>query len=282
MRLVFWLFLLLNLSFFYWQYSQPQKPAPQLVQLESLPAGVERLVLLRERGLGAQMPARVTDGLTTLQPISSSSAPAGGTPEHENSQRDVRENKTLGGKDQAALAELKPESEPSPAAEEISKAPPPVVMACFTLGPFKNEAAAGQMYKALLPLDIMVEQRLSERRIPKNYWVYLPPQKNYAEARRKVESLLKKGLDDMFIMGDGEMKNAISLGLFKRKSTATARFNQVHRMNSSTVMKTQYRVITEKWLDIKLDSTQTEKLANIEKLVDALPGVGFEQQNSCK
>ncbi len=270
MRLIFWLFLLLNLSFFYWQYSQPQETEPPLIQSNVLPAGVERLVLLRERGLGMPKNTKPSDELTVIEP----SVPAAENKRHALTALHQSAAKVSS----VPVAEVKAET----ATEKVIAKPVAVVMSCFSVGPFTNEAAAGQMYKALLPLDIVVEQRLRKKRVIKNYWVYLPPQKNYKLARRKVQALQKMGLEDMYIMGDGAMKNAISLGLFKRKSTATERFNEVHKIDASTVMKTQYRVVTKKWLDLKLDSTQTDKLARIVSLAKDLPGGKLEQQNSCK
>ncbi len=254
MRLVFWFFLLLNLAFFYWQYSQPQKPEPLLLQTEALPSGVESLALLRERGLGtaSQTVPNIPQPVSTqaaLKPLT----PAGREP---------------------ALAPLKVEVPPEP--------PPAIVPACFTLGPLQDEAEAGRMYKALLALNVKAEQRLSERQVLKGYWVFLPPFKSYADARRKVQALQEKGLDDMYIMGKGEVQNAISLGLFTRKSTATARLNQVRRMDSATMMKPRYRVVKEKWLDLSVDSTQTEKIAGIAALADRQPGVELVQRKTCK
>jgi len=155
-------------------------------------------------------------------------------------------------------------------------------MTCFTLGPFKNESDAGQMYKALRKLEVAVEQRLVERRIPRGYWVYLPPLKSYSAARRKVQELEAMGLDDMYIMGKGEMKNAISLGLFKRKSTATERFNQVRRLDPSTVMRPQHKTVKEKWLDLAVDSQDTDKVADITELAERYAGVGLTQLKACK
>ncbi len=252
MRLVFWFFLLLNLAFFYWQYSQPQKPEPPLLQTGALPSGVEPLVLLRERGLGtAGRVPQSAPAQTALKPL----APAG----------------------QAAAPALAPLEE-----KALPEPPPAIVLACFTLGPLKDEAEAGRMYKALLALGVKAEQRLSERQELKGYWVFLPPFKSYADARRKVLALQEKGLDDMYIMGKGEVQNAISLGLFTRKSTATARLNQVRRMDSATMMKPRYRAVKEKWLDLSVDSAQTEKIADIAALADRQPGVELVQRKTCK
>ncbi len=257
MRLVFWLFLLLNLAFFYWQYSQPRQAEPPLLQSETLPAGVERLVLLRERGLGS--PSQVPS-----VPVATPSPPAAARVEMPPP---VQANSRPEGG-----AETEPQFEP----------PSPIVMSCFTLGPFKDESDAGRMYKALRALDITPEQRLSERRELKGYWVYLPPLKSYADAQRKVQALQEKGLDDMYVMGKGKMKNAISLGIFSRKSTATKRFNQVRRLDAATMMKPRYRVTKEKWLDLSVDSAQTETIASIAALADSQPGIELVQREACK
>jgi len=233
MRLVFWFFLLLNLTFFYWQYSQPQKAEPPLLQAEALPSGVERLVLLRERGLGMASQAQASVVPNIPQPAPEPPASTGEQVSQEVAPAQI-----------PLKAEALPEPEP----------PAPIVMACFTLGPLKDEADAGRMYKALLALDLRAEQRLSER------------------ARRKVQMLQEKGLDDMYIMGKGEVANAISLGLFSRKSTATGRFNQVRRIDPATMMKPRYRVIKERWLDLTVDSAQTEKIASITALADRQSG----------
>lgn len=262
MRLVFWLFLVLNLAFFYWQYSQPQMAESPLLQVEALPSGAERLVLLRERGLGAASQAPAVSNIP--QPAMAQPTPEPSPPSGEQVSQEVA----------PALIPLKAEVLPAPE--------PPIVMACFTLGPFKDEADAGRMYKALLALGVRAEQRLSERRVVRGYWVFLPPLKSYADARRKVQVLQEKGLDDMYIMGKGEVTNAISLGLFSRKSTATERFNQVRRIDPATMMKPRYRVIKEKWLDLTVDSAQTEKIADITALADRQPDVELVQRKACK
>ncbi len=260
MRLVFWFFLLLNLAFFYWQYSQPQKPESPLLQAEVLPSGVERLVLLRERGLGMASQAQAVP--KPLQPAVAQPAP------------EEPPMPPVAYADQTAVPALAPFKADEPK--------PPIVMACFTLGPLQDEAAAGRMYKALLALGIRAEQRLSERRVLKGYWVFLPPFKSYANARSKVQVLKEKGLDDMYVMGKGEVKNAISLGLFSRKSTATGRLNQVRRIDSAAMMEPRYRVVKDRWLDLTVDSAQTEKIAGIAALTDQQSGVELVQRKACK
>jgi len=289
MRLVFWLFLLLNLAFFYWHYSQSQTVEPPLLQTEALPAGVERLVLLRERGLGTQNPAQSSSSPTPPPLATTTETETGFSVEPRATEEATPAPGPVTVVEQAqpnAAPEpatgMKPAPEAMPETETPVEPPPPIVLTCFTLGPFKDESDAGRMYKALRALDITPQQRLSERREAKGYWVYLPPRKSYADARRKVQALKEKGLDDMYVMGKGKMKNAISLGIFSRKSTATDRFNEVRRLDPATMMKPRYRSIKEKWLDISIDSAHTETLARIAALADSQQGIELVQRKVCK
>ncbi|HHH49291.1 MAG TPA: hypothetical protein ENK51_10455 [Gammaproteobacteria bacterium] len=276
MRLVFWLFLLLNLAFFYWQYSQPQPVDAPLLQTEAVPAGVDRLVLLRERGLASPSQSEPAAGPPAAV---SSSVVTEPEPEAALAQKRQDAMPVPGPLGTEGRSQPEPEPAPPPAPAEP---PPPPVMACFTLGPLKDESEAGRLYKALRALDIMPEQRLSERRAVRGYWVYLPPLKSYADARDKVQALQKKGLDDMYVMGKGEMKNAISLGLFTRKSTATERFNQVRRLEPATMMKPRYRRIKERWLDVRVDGAHSEMLARLAALAEDFPGVELVRRKACK
>ncbi len=278
MRLVFWLFLLLNAVFFYWQFTQPEESAPLRVQSASKPAGVANLVLLRERGLGPL----VEEPLSTTREVTRANVEL--VPPKVVLQPSAKTVTSARPENMAEVIASPAEEnvKPAPTTKPESNPAPKIILACFMLGPFKDEASAGKMYKALLPLGISIEQRLTKRRIPKNYWVFLPPQKSYADARRKFKKLEAEGLDDMFIMGAGDMKNALSLGLFKRKSMAISRFNEVRVLDSSTVMKPQFRVITEKWLALTVDSAATETVARLAQLADEQPGIEFQQQKSCK
>ncbi|HEC20255.1 MAG TPA: SPOR domain-containing protein, partial [Gammaproteobacteria bacterium] len=251
-RILFVFFLLLNAAYFYLQFDAADAPASSSILKEPpLPAGVGRLVLLRERGLGISK-----SPLPTARPES---------PPVQN----------VKSKPPKVVANVPaaPSREP-PAAPPVAKTREP---ACFTLGPFTKESIMQRTAKALLAWNVEVRQRDVTRRIPKGYWVYLPPSKSYQAAKRKVEALRKKGLTDLFIMGKGSRKNAISLGLFKRKSTAEERFQQVKKLGLKAVLETQYRRRKQHWLDMKVADGKIATVAAITEIADGLPQAELTQ-----
>ncbi len=257
MRLVFWLILLANVAFFYWHVSRPPAAEPPLIVEEPLAPGVKPLVLLRERGLSS------TPGPTArpkARPATVAKAP------------------TAAPSKPPVVAPPAP-VEPAPSAPAK---PPAVVFACFTLGPFGDADSARAVNETLQPMGVQTELREQTRRSVTGYWVYLPPSPSYTAAKRKVAALRKQGIDDMYIMGKGKLKNAISLGIFKRKSTATDRFNEVRRLASEVVMTPRYRERKEYWLDLRVDSSKTDTVAAIAVVAEELPKVKLSQRDRCE
>jgi hypothetical protein len=90
---------------------------------------------------------------------------------------------------------------------------------CLEWGGFTDTEKAAAL-AALEPLQL--GRQLSQRRIesPSAYWVYVPPLASKSAADKKVAELRGLGLKDFFIVTDGALKNAISLGVFKTEDTA--------------------------------------------------------------
>lgn len=71
--------------------------------------------------------------------------------------------------------------------------------------------------------DLQLGDRLSQRQVERDigYWVYIPPLKNKAAAKRKVAELKALGVGEYFIVQTaGHWHNAISLGVFKTQDAA--------------------------------------------------------------
>jgi len=251
MKILFVFFLLLNAAYFYMQFDAANEPeSSAILKQPPLPRGVEQLVLLRERGLGQK---------TTSRPESRSS----------KTQQSVTQK-------QASAAPAKPVRKP----EKIAKKPPVAQQkqrpkktrepACFTLGPFVKTTVASRSIDALNALGVDVKRREVSRRTPKGYWVYLPASKSYQAAKRKVKALQQKGLKDLFIMGKGSRKNAISLGLFKQKNAANERFQQVKKLGLKAVLEVQHRVSKQVWLDMLVSDGKATTVAGISEIADGV------------
>jgi SPOR domain len=259
MKVLFLFFLLLNGVYFFWQLDDSDAPASStILKQPALPTGVEKLTLLRERGLGSSntvSPASVKESPRTTKPVS-----------------DIPEPPRVAEVPKKPVE--KPRAVTKPQKSLIQKREP----ACFTLGPFAKADVASITSAAISTLDATVEHRESTRRTPKSYWVYLPPSKSYQAARRKVKELRKKGLKDLFIMGEGSRKNAISLGLFKRKSASAERLQRVKKLGLQAVLETQYRVSKQDWLDMTVAGGKVATVAAISEIADGLQQAELSQR----
>ena len=271
MRAIFLIFVLLNAVYFYTQSDlfKPQT-GPVILKQQDLPKGVERLTLLRERGLGtssANTPRKTAE--PEKKPKTSPTA-AKPTPAPKN--QTVKKQPV---KKPAAVKVAKAKVAPKPTKPKPEKSSKPV---CFTLGPFRKSATANHADKAISALDVAVKQRRVEQRRLRGYWVYLPSFKTYEAARRQVNLLQKKGLKDLFIMGKGEHKNAVSLGLFKREGAADERYQLVKKMGLSVKKETQYRNRNLVWLDMMVPGDKTKTVASLTEVVDKYSRTNLSQR----
>lgn len=112
----------------------------------------------------------------------------------------------------------------SSAAANIATAPPlanaPAAVACIELGNF-SELEAGRLEAKLR--EMVAADRLARRRVaePSSFMVYIPSQGDKPGADRKAGELRRLGVTDFFVMqADGDLRYAISLGIFKTRGAA--------------------------------------------------------------
>lgn len=239
-------FLLLNAAYFYMQQEDADVPsASAIIKQPAMPQGVEKLTLLRERGLGVKTSSRQPKpSPVPAQEPNPDPEPIAAAPPKKTIAKAI---------------------EPKPAPEPATREP-----ACFTLGPFTKASAASRTAKAISELGVEVGRREVSQRTPKGYWVFLPPANSYQAAKRMVAELQKKGLKDLFIMGKGSHANAISLGLFKNEDAAEDRYQRVKKMGLNAELETQYRVSQQAWLDITVPGGETTTVARIIELSEGL------------
>ena len=256
MKVIFLLFLLINAAYFYFHSAAEDGPVTSaLLTQPKLPSGAKPLVLLRERGLRSSEPAPVVaaqaenkqaEPSTQRKPSKQAEKIAAPTPQ----------------------AQKEPQKKPSKSAAAV----------CFTLGPFTKNRLADRAIAAANALSVKAVLRKASQRTPKGYWVYLAPSKSYKAAKRKVAELQKKGLKDLFIMGKGDRKHAISLGLFKNKKVAEERLKQVKGMGLKGVFETQYQVSEQLWLDMSVAGNKTATVAALTELADGFPTANLTQR----
>ena len=181
-------------------------------------------------------------------------------------------------KDKSSEPDLKSETRPESKPEvQVAKANPrpssnsstgkPI---CYALGPFDGLPQAKNISEKLQDLGAFTLERPVATETPMGYWVYLPSYKSWKDAKDKVIKLEKKGLKDMFIVGRGAMKNAVSLGLYKNEEGAEERVKQLKKIGETPKIQTQYKQLDQYWIDIDVEPGKDQVVATIEKIAQSL------------
>jgi len=139
--------------------------------------------------------------------------------------------------------------------------------ACYSLGPFEKFPQLKSVSGQLQELDADISQRKESEQVVLGHWVFLPSFPSWQDARKKVQELEQKGIKDIFILGRGEMKNAVSLGLFKHESSAERRLAQLKKIGIKPNVETQQTTKEIIWLDINVESANQSVPATLANIV---------------
>ncbi len=120
---------------------------------------------------------------------------------------------------------------------------------CFSLGPFRQRKEAEKLMAKMVKKGVKPELRTAKVREPSAYWVYLPPYPSRQMAVEAVDRLQALGFDDFYIVGEPKYNNAISLGLFSRKSGSKQRVADLKEMGFEATVETRYAENDVYWVD---------------------------------
>ena len=98
---------------------------------------------------------------------------------------------------------------------------------CFALGPLTKQGDEQAVEGWTQALDAKVSMAIAERLHQTRYWIYLEPVKSLKAALVRVAMLQSKKIDDIHVIRRGDMKFAISLGLFSREATRRRRVEEL-------------------------------------------------------
>jgi hypothetical protein len=138
------------------------------------------------------------------------------------------------------------------------KAPPPanaaltasVAPACFHIGPFPDVDLVARAETRLNELPLTYSRRAEEVRRVTGYLVYLPPLPSPKVAERKRRELTRLGIKDHALIQEGDMQNAISLGLFTVEANAASRVRELAAKKVQARIQPFQQTRTRFWLDV--------------------------------
>lgn len=157
----------------------------------------------------------------------------------------------------------------APAAE------PAVARQCGVIGPFREEDAARQLIGRLVERQIEATLRSQQEEVITGYWVIIRPYATQREAVDAVRALREQGVEDLSRFYRGELKNGISLGVYRRERNAEQRRRQIEAKGFPAELLARRRMQPRFYIDYQGDEPDVVDL--LRQLRPRMKGVGVEE-----
>ncbi len=146
-----------------------------------------------------------------------------------------------------------------------SRGDPAATSVCFTIGPFEEEARAEAARQRLAELDVEPRQRMTRDQEVYGYQILLPPRASREAALEATRELQAQGVEDYFIVSEGELENAVSVGLFERKRFAVRHADYLNDLGFDAELRLRTRERTRYWQDYRdpLERVTSEVLESL-------------------
>jgi hypothetical protein len=161
----------------------------------------------------------------------------------------------------AELPELPALKEPKPARESAVESEIRADIAaadlCLDIGPFEKEEEREVLGAWLQEFVASSHARTEAERTRQFFWVYLEPTDDAASARRNLDELADKGVSDYMLISRGDLRNAISLGLFRSQDSVNRRLAELTEKGYKPVVVPRFEVTDRYYLSVQLAATQS-------------------------
>jgi hypothetical protein len=122
---------------------------------------------------------------------------------------------------------------------------------CLSIGPLDSNDDIGRMQKWLEDHGGAIILRVGERRELATYWVYFPPFPNRSAAAEQLRQMKEDGVEDISVIPRGDNANAVSLGVYSRRSSLERRLAQLRDKGYQPSVTPRYRTQKASWLDVE-------------------------------
>jgi sporulation related protein len=112
----------------------------------------------------------------------------------------------------------------------------PVKTVCYTYGPIPSIEESELLSNWLSEREILYKRRQTDENGKQLFWVYLAPQGSHEQAVAALKDLKQKGVKDMRLIREGDLLNAISLGLFSSQAAVNRRLNEIEAKGYQSVV----------------------------------------------
>ncbi|MGE0483082.1 MAG: hypothetical protein AB7Q81_02985 [Gammaproteobacteria bacterium] len=122
---------------------------------------------------------------------------------------------------------------------------------CLDIGPFDSTAARDRVRDWLREYTARTVGRSENVRQRRFFWVYLEPTTDEA-AQANLDDLRSRGVTDYMLIRRGELKNAISLGLFRSQDSVNRRLAEMSEKGYQPVVVPKFETSEKFWLGAQL------------------------------
>ena len=127
---------------------------------------------------------------------------------------------------------------------------------CFSYGPFPDNKQSNDLIDWFRDRSVEVSQRLEAGDDKQLFWIYLAPLASRDGALQTMEDLKKKGVKDYRLIETGDLRNAISLGLFSTQASVNRRLNELSNKGYKPVVIPRRDKKAVYWVDVRLVGQQ--------------------------
>lgn len=121
---------------------------------------------------------------------------------------------------------------------------------CVSVGPFPNRVDVEDAVAALAARNFDSNQRTAQGEVWLGYWVYLDAIETQSGAVAIVDQLSEAGINEAYVIADGNNGNIISLGVFSEQARAQQRFSDVEALGLVPIVANRSQPGEVFWLDV--------------------------------
>lgn len=129
---------------------------------------------------------------------------------------------------------------------------------CISVGPLNDGAKAWGLAERLQAQGLTTNKRVETGNEFAGYWVTMDQFDSKAEAKKILQRLRDRGINDAYLFTDEFSSEVISLGLFSSSSRAEVRRDALATLGFESSIHERTRSVEKYWLDVQLkDAGQT-------------------------
>lgn len=151
---------------------------------------------------------------------------------------------------------------------------------CLFLGSFESEAEALLLEQQLLSLGVSAGVEMIDAAAGVDYWVYMPPLASRQASLRQLRELQARKIDS-YIIGQGELVNGISLGIFPRRASAEHVMERLRAAGYQPLLRELTRNHRSYWVQVPPEGRRLADEELIGRLALNFKGLG-QQLMPCK